>query len=165
MNVRLPAPPPEPPVDQSLTHCAPRFATRVLAVLDHMQSLGFDPMISESCRSDARQAWLYGFGREYDDGRGIVTQAPTGDTSWHKFGLAADIISKATEWNAPDAFWQALGLSARAEGLVWGGDWPRFTDRPHIQYGAPMRQAPSSEAAQLYAQGGNAAVWAAVGAA
>jgi D-alanyl-D-alanine carboxypeptidase len=134
-------------------------------MLGHMTALGHDPVIQESVRSDARQAWLFGFGRDYDDGRGIVTQASTGEHSWHRYGLAVDVISKSKGWDAPDEFWSDLGLCARAEGLVWGGDWPRFADRPHVQFGAPMRQAPSSDASALYASGGAFAVWRAVGAA
>ncbi len=158
-------PPPEPTVMQSLECLAPGFRKKLTAMLAHMSSLGFDPVIAESCRSDERQAWLYGFGRDWDDGRGKVTNAMTGDHSWHKFGLAVDVISLSNGWDAPDAFWNALGACAHVQGLSWGGAWEGFADRPHVQYGAPMRQAPSSRAAQLYATGGKEAVWAEVGAA
>jgi peptidoglycan L-alanyl-D-glutamate endopeptidase CwlK len=157
-------PPAEPPVVQSLECLAPKFRAAVVAMLAHFSSLGFDPIVSESCRTDDRQAWLYGFGREWDDGRGIITQAPTGAHSWHKYGLAVDVISLAHQWDAPGTFWTTLGACARIEGLVWGGDWPRFQDRPHVQFGPPMLQAPSAHAAELFAQGGNEAVWKEVGA-
>lgn len=157
--------PPEPPLDDTLTNVAPKFAAKVQRLLAHMEALGHDPLISESVRSDARQAWLYGFGREYDDGRGVVTQAATGDASWHKYGLAVDIISKSKQWDAPENFWADLQLCSHAEGLVSGRDWSRFPDQPHVQWGPPMRQAPSSESATLSANGGNPAVWTAVGAA
>jgi hypothetical protein len=165
MSHGLPNPPQEPPADQSIECLAPGFRKKLTAMLAHLASIGFDPVISESCRSDERQAWLYGFGREWDDGRGKVTNAATGDHSWHKFGLAVDVVSLAHGWDAPETFWKALGACAHVEGLAWGGDWTGFEDRPHVQFGLPMRQAPSSRAAQLYAMGGNEAVWAEVGAA
>jgi len=164
MSHGLPNPPSEPPVIQSLECLAPKFRASVTAMLAHFSSLGFDPIVSESCRTDERQAWLYGFGREWDDGRGVVTHAQTGDHGWHKFGLAVDVISLSEEWDAPERFWNALGACARIQNLSWGGDWEEFPDRPHVQWGPPMRQAPSSRAAQLFAQGGNAAVWREVGA-
>lgn len=160
----LPPPPPEPPVQRGIDCLAPLFRQKVQAMLANLTNDGFDAVIAESCRSDERQAWLYGMGREYDDDRGIVTNAPNGNHSWHKFGLAVDVISRKQGWNAPAAFWVALGRAAHKQGLAWGGAWPRFQDRPHVQFGAPMRQSPSHRAAELYAQGGNEAVWRVVGA-
>lgn len=159
MIYRLPAPPDEPPVNHSLECLAPRFRVRVASMLSSLSMLGLDPIIAESCRTDARQRWLFGFGREWDDGRGVVTQAPTGEHSWHRYGLAVDVISLKHGWDAPESFWRELGTSAETHGLVWGGSWPRFQDRPHVQWGAPMRQAPSSRASELLEQGGFRAVW------
>jgi hypothetical protein len=164
MSHRLPSPPPEPPPMKSIECLAPKFRAKVAAMLAQLSAIGFDPIISESCRSDERQEWLYGFGRDWDDGRGVVTQAHTGARSWHRYGLAVDVISLKRGWDAPDAFWETLGECARAQGLVWGGSWPKFQDRPHVQFGAPMRQAPSARAAELFEQGGMTAVWREVGA-
>jgi hypothetical protein len=160
----LPNPPAEPPAIKSLECLAPKFRAKVAAMLAQFSAIGFDPVIAESCRTDDRQAWLFGFGREWDDGRGVVTNASTGGHSWHKYGLAVDVISLKRGWDAPYAFWQTLGDCANAQELVWGGDWQRFQDRPHVQFGAPMRQAPSSRAAELLAQGGLSDVWREVGA-
>lgn len=120
-----------------------------------MRRAGFDPIVEETIRSPERQAWLYGFGRDYDDGRKIVTWV---HQSWHTFGLAADIISRSMGWNAPSKFWNALGAASKDEGLIWGGTW-KSPDRPHVQWGYPMRQAPSPRAAQLVATGGLPALW------
>jgi hypothetical protein len=165
MSHGLPNPPAEPPIDQSLDGLAPTFRTKVEALLARFTALGFDPMIAESFRSDARQAWLFGFGREYDDGRGVVTYAVQGERSWHRYGLAVDIVSASRGWDPSPSFWRSLGSCARIEGLAWGGDWPKFKDLPHIQFGEPMRQSPSSHAVELLAQGGIEAVWHSVGAA
>jgi len=159
----LPDPPAEPPINQSLDGLAPKFRMKLDAMFAHLIKLGFDPIVAESLRSEERQAWLYGFGRDYDDGRGIVTQAQTGGHSWHRYGLAVDVVSKAHGWDAPSRFWRALGACAHIEGLVWGGEW-EFKDWPHVQFGGPMRVSPSSHAAQLFATGGYEAVWKEVGA-
>lgn len=154
----LPPPPPEPKADRTLSSLAPGFRRKVEAMLADMEVRGFDPMISEGFRSDERQAWLYGFGRDYDDGRGVVTNAPTGIHSYHRYGLAVDVISKSSEWNAPKRFWDAIGSAALRQGLSWGGLWTKFPDRPHVQF-SPMPQGPSSKAIELLASGGMEAVW------
>ena len=112
-------------------------------------------------RTAERQAWLYGFGRDYDDDRGVVTDAPSAENGWHFFGLAADIISKAHDWDSP-LFFAALAATAPKHRLTSGSVW-RKPDRPHVQWGL-CKPSPSDEARTLYAEGGNPAVWAAVGA-
>lgn len=165
MSHGLPAPPAEPPIVQSLEMLAPKFRAKIDALLARFTALGFDPMIAESFRTDERQAWLFGFGRDYDDGRGIVTHAADGSTSWHRYGLAVDIVSAGQGWEASPSFWRSLGGCAHVESLAWGGDWHTFKDLPHVQWGEPMRQSPSSRAVELLARGGVEAVWTEVGAA
>ncbi len=160
----LPAPPPEVPVDDSLDGLAPAFRAKVDELLARMKSKGHDPIVAESTRTNERQTYLYGFGREYDDGRGIVTHSKDADETWHHFGLAVDIISASKGWDASRRFWNDLGTIAAALGLSWGGAWRSFKDLPHIQLGSPMRQSPSPRAARLLADGGLPAVWAEVGA-
>lgn len=168
----LPRPPVEVPACTSLTALAPRFCGAVLVTLHRMRLLGHDPVVAETLRTDARQRYLFGFGREYDDGRGVVTHSQNADETWHAFGLAVDVISQSKGWNAPEQFWRDLESSAEAEGLVSGRDWDgddatknRFIDSPHIQWGKPMRRSPSPRAARLFALGGYQAVWREVGAA
>lgn len=141
--------PPEPPVITSLDVLAPKFRAAVLSVIPAAVV-----HISETERTNERQVWLYGFGREYDDDRGIVTNAPNAFAGWHFFCLALDFKDpQVVRDNA-----QAL----RDAGLSLGLDWPRFVDPPHVQWGYPMRQSPSSEAKALYESGGLSAVWEAV---
>lgn len=149
-------PPPEVPVDRSTDALAPRFRAKIDALLLAVP----DAKISETLRTPERQAFLYGFGREYDDGRGIVTNAPSNLTSWHAFGLAADIIHATLEWDAGEAWFKHMGAMAVSLGLEWGGNW-KHPDRPHVQFGG-MKDSPSDTARSLYASGGNPAVWAAV---
>jgi hypothetical protein len=159
----LPKPPREISADRDLAKLAPRFRAAVERVLAEMRRAGFQPAVVEALRTPERQEYLFGFGRSYDDGRGVVTQASTADWSWHGYGLAVDIVCAKRAWDAPPEFWRALGAAARDEGLVWGGDW-KMRDLPHVQWGAPMRQAPSARAPKLRDEGGLEAVWRAVGA-
>lgn len=149
--------PPEPSRIADLSGCAPAFASAVQALLERMTARGFAPMLYETLRTDDRQAWLYGFGRQYDDGRGVVTHAATADNGWHKFGLAADIISTKSGWDS-SAFFDALQEEARAGGLTSGSDW-QMRDRPHVQWGT-CRPTPPVGVAQLAVSGGLPAVWA-----
>lgn len=163
----LPKPPAEIPVIASVTMLAPQFRAAVDLVLEDMRAWGYTPRVFETLRTDARQQFLYGFGRAYDDGRGIVTFSETASETWHGFGLAADIVCDRRLWGAPRDFWEVLGCSTRRHGLVWGGDWngdwdssdERFSDRPHIQWGGGMRRSPSEQAPLLVARGGMPALW------
>jgi hypothetical protein len=137
-----------------------------------MRTWGHDPIVAETLRTDARQQYLFGFGRDYDDGRGVVTHSRTADETWHAFGLAVDVISASKAWDASEQFWSDLEVAAELEGLVSGRDWDGddattegFIDSPHIQWGKPMRRSPSPRAARLFALGGYQAVWREVGAA
>jgi peptidoglycan L-alanyl-D-glutamate endopeptidase CwlK len=167
MTLVLPRPLHDVPVQNSLDGLAPLFRDAVLRVVSDLQAWGYDPIVFETLRTNERQSFLYGFGRDYDDGRGIVTHSRTAEDTWHYYGLAVDIISRRKQWGAPPDFWYVLGTSARRHGLVWGGDWngngstedETFSDRPHMQWGSGMRRSPSPSAAQLRSAGGNAAVW------
>lgn len=153
------SPPPEVAVNRSLEPLAPQFRAAVEAIL---AELG-DAVVSEGLRTFERQSFLYGFGRDYDDGRGIVTNAPSHLNSWHGYGLAVDLIHTTKGWDAGERWFRLMGDVAKARGCDWGGDW-HHPDRPHIQWGK-CKDSPSAEAKQLLRQGGVPAVWAAVGAA
>lgn len=164
--------PAEVPVTRDLHVLAPKFRSAVERVLDTMRGLGHDTLVFETLRTHQRQAFLYGFGRDYDDGRGVVTYSADADETWHGYGLAVDIICRRTLWGADVAFWDALGRACQRERLTWGGDWngdgrtedETFPDRPHVQWGPPMRRSPSPRASRLMATGGPPAVWREVGA-
>jgi peptidoglycan L-alanyl-D-glutamate endopeptidase CwlK len=159
----LPKPPAEVPRIDALTDVAPQFRAAIANVVADMRAAGFKVRVFETLRTNERQQYLYGFGREYDDGRGPVTKAATAENGWHFFGLAADLVEDdATPWIAPQLFWQTLGLVAERHGCTWGGRW-QVVDLPHLQWGN-CRQSPSERARNLYRQGGREAVWREVGA-
>ena len=150
--------PPEPPRIHSLDECAPQFAAALEAAIAEVPNA----VIFETLRTNERQQWLAGFGVQYDDGRGVVTHAQTVEYGWHGFGLAADVIHATKEWDAGPGWWNDLADAFERHGLTAGGRW-KMADKPHCQWGK-CRTTPSDMARSLYANGGNAAVWAAVGA-
>ena len=162
---KLPLPPAEPSPIHSTEGLAPKFRDKLTDLVLALTNLGWMPILRETLRTDERAAFLYGFGRTWDDGRGIVTNAPNGLTTWHRYGLAADVGDRRYEpGQEPGHFWADLERCAIALGLTSGAEW-KFCDKPHVQWGAPMRASPSPEAAKLLAEGGVEAVWRAVDAA
>lgn len=178
MSPRLPLPSPESKVPGAariadMNLLAPKFRAKIKALLSQMEAKGHRAIVYETKRTNERQQYLYGFGRDYDDGRGKVTNAKEADDGWHFFCLAVDIICAVRQWNATEQFWTDLRIIATSLGLRSGADWDmdgdcgdeRLLDRPHVQWGPPMRVSPSPSASRLYAEGGIEAVWKAVNAA
>jgi hypothetical protein len=164
-SAKLPHPPQEPPACTSSNGLAPLFLDKIQRVEARMTAKGWHITRRETWRSDERAAWLYGFGRTWDDGRGIVTYATNALKTWHHYWLAVDYgDSRYEPGNEPAHFWTDLEAVAAGEHLTCGGDWV-MKDKPHVQWGPPMRLAPSDHAAKLLASGGVEAVWKAVGAA
>lgn len=152
----LPKPPAEVPVQRTSAGSAPAFVAKVEAML---KVLGDErEMPFEWLRTPERQRFLYGFGRDYDDGRGIVTNAQTCFYSWHGFGLGCDVVEKdATPWNAPPTFWNRLGEAAESVGLTWGGRW-KHPDLPHVQWGE-CPASPTADDRQLAETDGIQECW------
>lgn len=149
MGTTLPKPPTEKSAKaERLTDrglLAPAFDRAITRVQDRVErATGARPLVWETLRTETRQTYLFGFGRDYDDGRGVVTKARTARTTYHGFGCAVDVIHPRLLWSAPAAWWEAVGAAARAEGLMWGGDFPSIHDAPHIQIGRPAPLVPSA---------------------
>lgn len=179
MGKRFGIVPREVPRIRNMARCAPRFITKVDFVMARMVERGHDPVVFETLRTQERQNFLFGFGRDYDDGRGIVTHAASAFDTWHGFGLGVDIISRSREWDETYVeFWRDLRLFATEAGLASGDDWDRdgvpgendpdehFHDKPHVQWWCTgMVVRPSPRAIVLYRKGGLPAVWEALHAA
>ena len=165
------------PANTNLADLAPVVRVRVELVFAGMAAAGLAAIQFDTLRSDDRQAFLFGKGRTEaevtavgldpswawpDSPDGRVTKAAHGNTSWHRYGVACDIVENdKSPWSAAQTFWNTLGTLARANYLTWGGDW-RMLDLPHTQ----ARELPTSPRLadrELLASAGVAAVWAKYG--
>lgn len=163
MSRRFGKVPKEVPANRDVKVLAPAVQRALARVLARMAEEGHKAIQFDTLRTAERQAFLFGFGRDYDDGRGVVTKVEDHLASWHGYGLAVDVVEDDKDpWVASQAFWNDLGRIAREEGFDWGGDWP-MKDLPHLQWGK-CRRSPSAKARALLKQGGAAAVWKEVGA-
>ncbi len=171
--MKLPKPPKEVPLSNDLKLLAPKFVEKLHTALEAHRALGHDPIVFEAIRTNARQAYLYGFGRSYDDGRGNVTGAKDVYHGYHGYGLAVDVISKSKLWNASAKFWSDLEQCVEKAGLTSGRDWDTNdatktdrVDNPHVQWRAPNMpySAPNQKLIELLKTKGREAVWKEVGA-
>jgi hypothetical protein len=114
----------------------------------------------QSLRTLMEQSVLFNQGRDPQSkarGEKIVTMAMPGDSA-HNWGCATDWVEYRPEWK-PDEIWVKSNWDKYAEcikkaGLVWGGSWKRFIDKPHNelrigvtwkQVGDEYRKAPGSD--------------------
>ena len=128
-------------MDRDPNHLYPLFLAKVDAVIAQMNDWcavhydGHHVRLFEGFRSAARQAELYAQGRTAP-GEIVTYKDGYSSLSKHQSGLAADLYPFGNGWvlDPPNEFWDYLGHLARAQSLEWGGDWPTFADRPHIQW-------------------------------
>ena len=124
-------------------------------VLDELVSLGYNPVVVEVYRSPTRQRALYAQGRTdaqllakgytqseiaqyrkagYTADKRIVSYTLD---SMHSKGRAMDIawlVDGKFTYDVPNSWWDVYGAIAKKHGLVWGGSWKSFRDKPHIEY-------------------------------
>lgn len=121
----------------NLDRLYPAFRDRLLDTLADCLSAGHEYHATTGWRSFEAEDALYTQGRTLP---GPVITHARGGQSAHNFGLAVDVVAikprlygqtTAADW-APEAY-EALGFFAQRRGLVWGGAWTAFPDRPHVQ--------------------------------
>ena len=147
-----PAPPATPPSapapkgsgsEGAIARLEPSIQDKARALLSAAKAEGIDLVVTQGLRTMEEQAALYAQGRTAPGP--IVTNAKPG-SSWHNFGLAFDVAvvqgGKVT-WPTDEALWQKIGAIGKAQGLIWGGDFESFKDRPHFQFtgGLTLEQA------------------------
>lgn len=135
----------------------PILASKVRVAIATLAKQGFQVEVVQGLRTYAEQDALYAKGRTKPGPK--VTNA-RGGYSNHNFGLACDLAPFANnkpDWNNVRAF-TAIGSAAKKEGLLWGGDWKKLVDRPHVELPGPSL----AECRLLFQQGGLKKVWAAV---
>src|SRR5688500_7735388 len=143
--------------EKRLQQLHPAVASAVRGVIADLAAKGIVVEVVQGLRTFAEQDDLYAKGRTKPGA--IVTQARGGQSN-HNYGLAADLCpftAQQPDWDAPMGTWAAIGASAAAHGLEWGGQWKKFLDKPHVQLPAMSVK----ECASCYAAGGMDAVWAA----
>jgi len=109
----------------------PMLLEKVNLVIDEAKSQGIDLRVVSGFRDSAKQQMLYNKGRTTKGG--IVTNAPPG-LSYHNYGWAVDVCefrNGKPYWKSKH--WNEIGKIGKKHGLVWGGDWTRLVDKPHLQ--------------------------------
>ncbi len=118
--------------DKKLLSLEPDFRGKVKAVLETLTEKGFQPRIIYGWRSVAVQRRLVAEGRSTVRFSFHNAQKPDGTPN----AYAADIVDRRWLWTPAaekNGFWRALGVAAKTNDLVWGGDWTGFPDVAHIQ--------------------------------
>lgn len=120
-------------LEKKLNSLDKRMRPKVETVLETLKEEGFHPKIVYAWRSITKQLELVKAG--HSRVRFSFHNAQKKDGTANAY--AADIIDKRWAWNKAarqNGFWEALGQSAKAEGLYWGGNWISFKDWAHIQF-------------------------------
>lgn len=135
--------------DRNMDHLYPPFAEKLKATLaqathETKGKHGADHwVLVEGLRTQARQNWLYAQGRPGEPGYhpgDIVTHIRVSN---HSSALAGDCYPVDAHgnimWEAHESLWAQFGHCVRANGLQWGGDFPKihpgstFVDEPHVE--------------------------------
>ena len=121
----------------SLEMLEPTFRQKIQSLIAEAATQGHELMVFETFRSQVRQHQLF---------LEKKTKLPT--VGVHHYGLAADIVFNVNgkpTWPSDEDF-KILGPLARAQELIWGGDWGEpqdhntFPDMDHSQWCSLERQ-------------------------
>lgn len=137
----------------------PDFRVRLRGLVQDVKKItGLEIRATDGFRTQVQQAKLYSSGRTVP---GVKHTNAKPGWSWHNYGLACDFCFRGQDPYLSanpkrDELWEGFGKAARGLGLVWGGDFRAFKDRPHIElaYGLTL-----AECYELHNFGGLAAVW------
>ena len=132
-----------------LRGCHPELKTRVERLIAVLARDGLDLVLTQGVRSVAQQQMLYAQGRS-KPGKIVTNCDGVRHPSNHQpkadgYGYAVDVawrVAGSITWEGP---WNRLGMLTSEHGLVWGGMWERFPDRPHLEL--PPLSAPTVRSA------------------
>src|SRR5262245_29114210 len=85
-------------VFNQLSYLAPALHVAVAAAVAECHTLGLEPVVYESYRTNTLAQAYYAKGRTAPGS--IVTNAKDNVHSWHGFGLAVDVIHATKRWDA-----------------------------------------------------------------
>jgi peptidoglycan L-alanyl-D-glutamate endopeptidase CwlK len=117
----------------------PELAEKTLRILAAMEVVGFPMMVVSGIRTTEQQQALYAQGRtklgpivtQLD---GVVKKS-NHQSKQDGFGYAVDccfVVNGVPSWDE-SLPWALYGAIAQSLGLVWGGAWKTFKDKPHIE--------------------------------
>lgn len=121
-----------------LRGCHPELKARVKALIEELAQQGLELVLTQGVRTVAQQQALYAQGR-YKPGKIVTNCDGLVRVSNHQpksdgYGYAVDVAWRNAHgditWEGP---WPTLGTVAAAHGLIWGGNWTTFQDRPHLE--------------------------------
>jgi peptidoglycan L-alanyl-D-glutamate endopeptidase CwlK len=108
---------------RDIAELVPYVRVRAVSWIRECNAAGLDPRISETYRTDARQAWLFA--------QGLTKVRLTGA---HGFRVALDFFFVQDGKTAyPPVMMKAAADIAKRIGFAWGGDWVSFRDTPHLE--------------------------------
>jgi peptidoglycan L-alanyl-D-glutamate endopeptidase CwlK len=118
----------------------PTLVERVLKILDAMAALGFPMIVVQGVRTTEQQQALYAKGRtapgskvtNADGVRAKSNHQPKADGYGHAVDCCFLDERGKPSW-AESHPWALYGAMAKSLGLIWGGDWVKLNDRPHIE--------------------------------
>lgn len=116
--------------DVSLLH--PRLIIIIDKLKADCEKAGLPLLITATYRTAAEQNALYAQGRTAAGQ--IVTNARYPDST-HCWGVAFDFCRnvKGREYDDSDGFFERVAAIAKPYGLIWGGDWAKLRDKPHLE--------------------------------
>jgi peptidoglycan L-alanyl-D-glutamate endopeptidase CwlK len=108
----------------------PELKTKLAMFLRACAAAKIDVLVTQGYRSTAEQNALYALGRT-KAGK-IVTNAKGGQSK-HNFGKAFDICFLVNKKVSYAGNWNKVGELGEKCGLIWGGRWTSFPDKPHFE--------------------------------
>jgi peptidoglycan hydrolase-like protein with peptidoglycan-binding domain len=120
------------PQEKKIQSLNPLLRPKVRNILDTLKKQGYQPKVFYGWRSVAVQLEIVKAGNSTVKFSFHNAQKSDGTPN----AYAADIVDSRYGWaKAAETagFWKALGAEAKKQGLVWGGDWKKFTDVAHVQ--------------------------------
>lgn len=133
----------------------PKLAQAVTTVINTLAAEGLKVEVVQGLRTFAEQDALFEQGRSKKGKK--VTNAKGGQSN-HNYGLAVDLcpfVGGQPQWEDEKGF-DRIGAAGKQQGLKWGGDWPKFPDRPHLE----LPGLTIDQCFALHQQGGLEKVWA-----
>jgi len=126
-----------------VTALHPKIADAVASILTEAKARGLNVGMFSGVRQPEEQEKLYALGRTVANPDGKTDAKPLGNivtngkpwSSWHNYGLAADIVfknEKGWTWDKKFPEWEELGKVGEIFNLEWGGRW-KMQDLPHFQ--------------------------------